>query len=444
MNLLLINNGFFIKYAEAIESKFEYYNNNSFDDLKFEILYVSDKEIKVKIEYPVYKNKRRKKVFTGEALRTIGYEIIEEIIPFHSTRDIEYTRLKFKFGEGFLNVYDTMSLSYLSIDDVGLKRQDIGSISYVGGIVDGKRHGFGELTFSNGSKYIGEFKDGKKEGRGTYVTKREMYVGEWKNDAKNGYGVQYESDGSRYEGIFMHDKTNGRGVFTYKDGTYEIAKYHNDCLTGDETLKPRAYVKFKVKDFVDDSSFILEPNAYTLNESLVLRIIDVNKDSIKISLIYLVKEDEKQNVKEEEFTLPLDNKYHRLDFTYIDDSKNVRSWLLFLNEDSTLDNDNVNFRYIYSNGGVFSGITDGKFPVDGRIDLADKEYYIGKLKDGKLDGLGEFYLKDGSVIRGNFKDDMPDGIVRYTDPDGNTIKRKYFSWAYPNEDGVDMYKDIEE
>jgi hypothetical protein len=41
---------------------------------------------------------------------------------------------------------------------------------YVGEFRDNKRNGQGTLTFANGDKYVGEWSDGKENGQGTYTT----------------------------------------------------------------------------------------------------------------------------------------------------------------------------------------------------------------------------------------------------------------------------------
>jgi hypothetical protein len=40
---------------------------------------------------------------------------------------------------------------------------------YVGEWKDGKGHGQGTYTWASGSKYVGEWKDGKRQGQGTYT-----------------------------------------------------------------------------------------------------------------------------------------------------------------------------------------------------------------------------------------------------------------------------------
>ena len=52
---------------------------------------------------------------------------------------------------------------------------------YVGGIQDGKRHGIGTYTWSDGSKYVGEYKNGK-EWNGTEYDKVRNITGKVVNN----------------------------------------------------------------------------------------------------------------------------------------------------------------------------------------------------------------------------------------------------------------------
>jgi hypothetical protein len=60
-----------------------------------------------------------------------------------------------------------------------------------------KHNCFGTTTFSSGSKYVGEFKDGKVEGQGTATyANGDKFVGEWRDDLRNGQGIEYRANGT--------------------------------------------------------------------------------------------------------------------------------------------------------------------------------------------------------------------------------------------------------
>jgi len=68
---------------------------------------------------------------------------------------------------------------------------------YVGEFRDGKAHGQGTWTHPNGEKFVGEFRDGKAHGQGTvtFIDGRK-HVGEWRDDKRNGQGIEYRANGS--------------------------------------------------------------------------------------------------------------------------------------------------------------------------------------------------------------------------------------------------------
>ena len=66
---------------------------------------------------------------------------------------------------------------------------------YVGEWKDGKRNGYGTYTFADGNKYVGEYKEGGRHGQGTYTyANGDKYVGEWK-------------DGKRYKEKWVDTRT---------------------------------------------------------------------------------------------------------------------------------------------------------------------------------------------------------------------------------------------
>ncbi len=79
---------------------------------------------------------------------------------------------------------------------------------YVGEFKDDKRNGQGTFTFANGEKYVGEFKDDKRNGQGTYISASGgKYVGEWRNGKMDGQGTLFRANGAVVNaGIWADDK----------------------------------------------------------------------------------------------------------------------------------------------------------------------------------------------------------------------------------------------
>jgi hypothetical protein len=56
---------------------------------------------------------------------------------------------------------------------------------------------------------------------GKTIADGSKYEGEWKANKANGKGILYHSDGDIYEGGWLNDKANGQGIYTHSNG----AKY---------------------------------------------------------------------------------------------------------------------------------------------------------------------------------------------------------------------------
>jgi hypothetical protein len=113
----------------------------------------------------------------------------------------------------------------------------VSSSSLAGSCISGDcRNGYGTSTYSNGSKYEGNFQNGGKGGKGTYYyIDGGTYVGEWKNDKKDGFGTATYSDGGRYIGEFRDDKKAGRGKETFANGGSYEGDWKNNLKHGHGT-----------------------------------------------------------------------------------------------------------------------------------------------------------------------------------------------------------------
>ena len=56
-------------------------------------------------------------------------------------------------------------------------------------------------------------------GQGIYLSKNGIkYVGDYKNDKRNGMFLVTYKNGSKYEGLFKNDKKHGQGTATFPNG----------------------------------------------------------------------------------------------------------------------------------------------------------------------------------------------------------------------------------
>jgi len=78
---------------------------------------------------------------------------------------------------------------------------------------------FGTETNTAGDKYDGEFRDGKRNGQGTFTwLNGGKYVGEYRDGKFNGQGTLTWPNGDKYVGEFRNGKRTSQGTYTWPNG----------------------------------------------------------------------------------------------------------------------------------------------------------------------------------------------------------------------------------
>ncbi|KAJ8603083.1 hypothetical protein CTAYLR_006686 [Chrysophaeum taylorii] len=106
---------------------------------------------------------------------------------------------------------------------------------YDGQIVDGKRHGFGECRYPDGSLYSGEWHQGLRQGFGR-LEGSSVYEGDWDRDAIHGQGTWHWRDGSSYCGEAVHGIRQGVGVYVSEKHDVFIGEFADNQMHGKGVL----------------------------------------------------------------------------------------------------------------------------------------------------------------------------------------------------------------
>lgn len=104
---------------------------------------------------------------------------------------------------------------------------------YVGEFQLNKRHGQGEIKYSNMQYYKGQFENDVFHGKGKFILQDEItyYDGDWIENERHGFGIENGIDENKiwkYEGYFLTGRRHGKGKLII-DGECEIeGEFEND------------------------------------------------------------------------------------------------------------------------------------------------------------------------------------------------------------------------
>ena len=86
---------------------------------------------------------------------------------------------------------------------------------YENGVINGK----GIFLNEKKSKYVGDFKNTRRWGKGDLTTEKIHYEGDFVNNQMHGKGrILFLRDGIEYQGTFKNDQIDGYGIFKWRNG----------------------------------------------------------------------------------------------------------------------------------------------------------------------------------------------------------------------------------
>ena len=227
----------------------KYYDKKPFVVHNNDYLY---KEKKMGRKIMKYKKNIEKKKYKNKELYKIDESNKSEIKPLSLDDEIDYLINNIEsFYEGETNIINSKIKSGFGIllQNTGEKRVgtwhhnkfegwnyyiDINGTLYIGLFINGTLNGKGEKHGINQEKYFGYFINNLPEGKGQEINDLYEYEGEFKKGKKCGKGkIIYKDTGDWYEGNFVNNNFNGKGHYHWNKNGYDyIGNYVNGIIEG--------------------------------------------------------------------------------------------------------------------------------------------------------------------------------------------------------------------
>ena len=113
--------------------------------------------------------------------------------------------------------------------------------------------GNGTYCFADGSRYSGQFKQGKYQGKGKYFfSDNTRYEGDFNKGVFEGKGILYYSNGSYYIGGFFNNKKHGNGTLYYTDGKKRNGLWKHGDFVQEMTYNGEVIEKTETNNSLED------------------------------------------------------------------------------------------------------------------------------------------------------------------------------------------------
>jgi hypothetical protein len=291
---------------------------------------------------------------------------------------------------------------------------------------------FGSWTYSSGNKYVGEWKDGKRNGQGNFFFladdefKGDKYVGEYKDGVRSGQGAYTWSDGSKYLGDLMDNTLNGQGIYTYADGVKYVGEFKDGKKNGQGTVTWATGEKY-IGEWKDDKingrgitysaiGSIKNSGIYKDNALVTSQYIDPNSFTriARNNTGAVVSDSQRQAIEQREKQVAIETGQSKLPAC---EGSDPRNWSYCFGTYTQAQGVWKGDKFVGEFGAL--GVFHGKGTY---FHLAENQWkgdkFVGEYVNGKRRGEGTYYyLADnqfkGDMYVGEFKDGYSNGQGTY-------------------------------
>jgi hypothetical protein len=259
------------------------------------------------------------------------------------------------------------------------------------------------MFFNNGAFLTGEWKNGKLNGKGSFLTDAGvLYIGDFVNGVKHGKGILFYKDNGMIMGNFSNDQLNGRGIQIFSDGSVvSDVNYKEDKRNGMGYQYEIKSKKLYEGEWSDDKwvqSGTPSFSSFLKSSSLIAEATDehilagpTNKDRFLIDSSYY-------------FDLKKQKRYfgyyvagHLRNGVIIGDS--TRFWGPIGDKGASGYCYDFKSKKFYSEGNYIDDLLNGQI-LD--LDLTKQTAYYGGAINGQFTGKTYFFNKDGTMFVGDY------------------------------------------
>ena len=222
------------KYINEIKHKLDetlknieiFYNTNK--------IFVENYDI-MKRNYQILKNLNEIKCYNDFLIGNLKYLKVDEslsnkinfIIDIYNTINSNNEEIIYPNGDKYIGEYKNKMRNGKGKMYYNEKDEN-GRVMYDGYWKDDLFDGKGIMKWKNNDRYNGEWKNGLKEGKGTYYYENgDIYEGEFKNNNKDGKGIYFYKNLNRYEGEMKNNAFEGNGIFYFNNGNKYVGEFKN-------------------------------------------------------------------------------------------------------------------------------------------------------------------------------------------------------------------------